>query len=151
MTDIVDTPGQGRLAGTAILARLLDADGVRRLAALATAVAGVAHYVAVPAHRTEWWVAAVALTLIGALQLGWGVLAWQADERDLLLFGLGINVLVLATWLASVTTGLPFGPHAGVPEPVGTAGLTAGLAEAAAVATIIAAPMLRARRRDSTG
>lgn len=123
------------------------ARAARQLAAVATAFGGAAHYAAIPEHRAEWWVAATVFTLVGAVQLGWGVLAWRVADRALLALGAGANLLVLAGWLVSRTVGLPVGPHAGTPEPVGAVDLAAGVAEAVALAAIIAVVALSLRRR----
>ncbi|MGB2567379.1 hypothetical protein ACPFP2_02825 [Micromonospora citrea] len=147
--------GAAERAGRATLplggVRPAGADLARRLAVVAAALAGVAHYAAVPQHRAEWWVAAALLTLVGALQLGWAVLAWRAADRPLLLLGLGGNVLVLAGWLVSRTAGLPVGPHAGEPEPILATDLASVVAEVVAVAAIMVGLALSARRRRSVG
>ncbi|SCG57730.1 hypothetical protein [Micromonospora halophytica] len=130
-------------------ARPAGADVARRLAVVATALAGVAHYAVVPQHRAEWWVAAALLTLVGGLQLGWAVLAWRDGDRALLVLGLGGNVLVLAGWLVSRTAGLPVGPHAGEPEPVLATDLASVVAEVVAVAAITVGLALSARRQRS--
>lgn len=146
MTPVAGAPTP-RSAGVAAIGQVLSADSSRRLAAVATALAGAVHYAVVPQHRAEWWVAAVVFTVVGALQLGWGVVAWPAADRGLLLSGLGINAAAFGAWVVSRRSGLPFGPHAGAPESVGSADLACALAEAVAVAAVAAAVVLAARRR----
>lgn len=123
----------------------------RRIAAVVTAFAGTAHYAVIPEHRAEWWLLAVAFTLVGALQLGWGVLAWQVADRAVLAFGAALDALVLVGWAVSRTVGLPVGPHAGAPEPVGVVDLAAGAAELVAVVAIVATIALSAGGRGGQG
>jgi hypothetical protein len=129
---------------------MLSADIGRKLAAVATALAGAVHYAVVPEHRAEWWVAAVLFTAVGALQLSWAVVTWRTAGRGLLLSGLGINAAALGAWAVSRTSGLPFGPHAGLPESVGVADLACVLAEAVAVVAVAAAVVGAARLRART-
>lgn len=146
MTPVTGAPTQ-RSTHVGAVGRVLSADSSRRLAAVATVLAGAVHYAVVPEQRAEWWVAGILFTAVGALQLGWGVVAWPAAGRGLLLSGLGINAAALGAWVVSRTSGLPFGPHAGAPESVGYADLACALTEAVAVVAVAAAVVLAARRR----
>ena len=60
--------------------------------------------------------------------------------------GLLVSAGVIAVWAVSRTTGLPLGPEAGSPEPVGFADIGATLDELALV--ILAAALLLGRARN---
>jgi hypothetical protein len=129
---------------------LLAPERIRRLTAVVTGLAGAIHYLAVPEHRTEWWVAAVLFTVLGAAQLGWALLVWREAGRGLLLAGAAVNLAALAAWFTSRVWGLPFGPHAGTPEVIGVADLTCALAEAVAIAAVVLVVLARPVGRDRT-
>lgn len=108
-----------------------------RAAAAASVLAGVIHYAVIPEHRSEWWVYAVFFTLLGVFEFAWAALAWSGTQRWVLWAGLTVNVLTLAVWTVSRTTGLPFGPDTGDPEAVGMPDVTCCLAEAATTGLVL--------------
>jgi hypothetical protein len=144
---VTPTGAIGGLPGRITLDRLLIPARARRLAATATGLAGALHYLAVPGHRAEWWLAGVLFTVVGAGQLGWAVLAWRDAGRTALLAGATINLAALTAWFASRVWGLPFGPHAHVPETVGVADLSCALAEAVAIASVVLVVLGRSAAR----
>lgn len=91
--------------------------------ALAVAAAGAAviHLSAAPSHLGEWPPLGLAFLAAAVLQLGWAAALLRRDSRRLLAAGAVGMLALVATWLASRTTGLPLGPHAGTAEPVGLA------------------------------
>lgn len=118
----------------------------------ATALLGAAavHAAVAPEHLTEWPAAGwffVALALaevaLAALVLGRGA----RESTQLLVAAASVGPLLLWTW--SRTSGMPFGPEAGVPEPVGLADCAAGVLEL--VALLGVAALLRSRPRGPVG
>jgi hypothetical protein len=75
----------------------------------------------IPSHLVEYWLFGLLFAIIAPLQLAWAELVRRRPDhsRLLLIAGLLMNLGVVAVWVASRTTGLPVGPHAGQPEPVG--------------------------------
>lgn len=91
-----------------------------RIAAAAAVLGGAIHYAVIPDHRAEWWAAAAFFTVLGAFEFTWAALVWSNARRTTLWIGALVNAAAVALWTASRTTGIPFGPHAGDPEAVGT-------------------------------
>lgn len=56
------------------------------------------------------------------------------------------NLILLVLWAVSRTVGLPFGSHAGTAEALGVLDVTAAVAQAAAVATVLMLPRRLHRR-----
>lgn len=114
-----------------------------RCAALLTVGAALIHVGVSADHFQEWWAAGLFFLVSAAAQLGWALWCWsRASSRRVLLAGAGGSVALVLVWAVSRTSGLPFGPGAGVAEPVGVADtvcvalevLSAGLAAVAATA-----------------
>ena len=57
--------------------------------------------------------------LVATLQLAWGAAILVGGSKRLYAGGAVGNALVLGIWALSRTTGLPFGPDPGIPEPIG--------------------------------
>jgi hypothetical protein len=112
-----------------------------RCAALLTLGAALIHVGVSADHFQEWWAAGLFFLVTAAAQLGWALWCWsRPSSRRVLLAGAGGSVALVLVWMVSRTSGLPFGPGAGVAEPVGVADsvcvalevLGAGLAAVAA-------------------
>jgi hypothetical protein len=73
------------------------------------------------------------------------VLVYRRPSAGWLGAGIFVSVGVIAVWAVSRTAGLPLGPEAGSPEPVGFADVGATLDELALV--ILAAALLLGRAR----
>jgi hypothetical protein len=117
-----------------------------QVAAAASVFAGLIHYAVVPEHRSEWWLYAVFFTLLAAFEVVWAAAVWTGRDRRLLLLGVVVNAAVLALWTVSRSTGLPFGPDTGDPEPVGVPDLLCDVAELATIGAALLA--VRLIRRD---
>jgi hypothetical protein len=102
--------------------------------------AAVIHTAQVPSHLAEWWAAGVTFVALAAAQgiLGAAACRWW-DRRVVWLLAQAISVAAIGLWALSRTVGLPIGPEAGAPEPVGRADLAAVGLEAA---TLVAAALL---------
>jgi hypothetical protein len=82
--------------------------------------------------------------VVAAAQLAWGAIALVRAPRWWLALGAVGNLVVVATWVASRTVGLPVGEYAGVTLPVGFAD---GLATALEAVTVVGAAALLVRGR----
>jgi hypothetical protein len=81
--------------------------------------AGLIHVEAAIQHVDEHLLYAVFFALLAPAQFAWGVALYRRPGRRLLLAGAVGSLLVVALWIVSRTSGLPIGPAAWVPEPVG--------------------------------
>jgi hypothetical protein len=84
-----------------------------------SAAAAAIHFVAVREHLEEDRLAALFFLVLGAAQLAWALLLRARPTPTLLVVGAVGSLAVVAIWALSRTTGLPFGAHPGMPEPVG--------------------------------
>jgi hypothetical protein len=97
----------------------------------------VVHTAVVPAHLSEWPVAGVFFMLLTAAEVAVARMVLM-DVRRALLFAAAVTLAPLLLWLYSRTAGLPFGPGAGQPEPVGLADSMVALLEFATLLLAVA-------------
>jgi len=93
-----------------------------RVAAIAALFgAEMIHVAVMNAHFTEWVGAGVFFLVISVIEglLAAGLLV--VPSRRLCLVAAAMSLATVAVWAVSRTTGLPFGPAAGVPERIGRA------------------------------
>lgn len=93
-----------------------------RLAAVLTGCSAVVHVAAGLEHLSEWWVFSAIFFCTSVLQCGWAVVVWRRGDRAsgrLLWSGTAVGAGIVATWVASRTTGLPVGPERWEAEGVG--------------------------------
>lgn len=103
------------------------------LAALSAGAAAI-HFAVTFEHFAEYMLYGVFFLIISWAQLIWAaVVAWR-PSRLWLWLGITGNALVLAVYVASRSTGLPFGPDLGNPEPVGGLDVVSGVLEFALIA-----------------
>jgi hypothetical protein len=96
------------------------------------------------AHFREYWLFGLLFAIVAPLQLAWAELVRRRPrDRRLLATGALGNGAVAAVWIASRTTGLPIGPHAGEPEPLGVKDVLA-TADELVCAAIVAILLARA-------
>lgn len=114
-----------------------DAKLARQVAAIASLTAGVVHVFATPAHWGEWPLAGAFFAATAGFQLLWGLLAFPLGNAFLRVTGILANLGFLGLWAVSRVWGVPFGPHAGVPEAFGAADLIAAAMEAAIVVGLL--------------
>jgi hypothetical protein len=105
-----------------------------RSLALLSGGAGAIHLAASPDHLGEWKPLGAAFIVAGLLQLLWAVSVVEQPSRILLVVGAAGNVVFIAAWAVSRTSGFPIGPDAGVPEAVGLADVITIALEIALVA-----------------
>jgi hypothetical protein len=117
----------GRVSANA--ATRTDSGLAARLAAIASLGAAVIHFAVVPTHWKEWIPSGLFFVSIALFQLIWARAVLARTTTTVLAAGIVGNVGVAALWALSRTAGAPFGPHAGEPEFVQAAGLSALLLE----------------------
>jgi hypothetical protein len=105
------------------VARTTDRAALRLLLGAAAAGAGVIHLAFAPEHLQEYLPLGVGFLVAGVLQIGWAVGITLHESRRLLRLGGAFSLAFVAVYLMSRTTGLPIGPEALQPEPVGVADL----------------------------
>jgi hypothetical protein len=107
---------------------------VRLSLATASIAAGVIHATVVPHHLGGSTILGAAFVATAIFQVAWAApVSVRLDARTLDL-GVVVNATVVAAWITSRTIGLPFGPHAWLPEPVGSLDISATLLELLIVA-----------------
>jgi hypothetical protein len=99
------------------------------VAAFASAGAALIHLAVTPDHWREWLLSGLFFAGVTIFQLGWAAAVLRSAHRSVLGFGVVVNVAVITMWIVTRTSGLPFGPHADVPEPLGPAGILTALLE----------------------
>jgi hypothetical protein len=103
------------------------------ISALSLCVAAGIHAVVVPDHLREWWVAGAFFIVATVIQaLGPGQIIGGVTRPSALACGL-VNLALIGTWALSRTSGLPFGPQAGVPESSGLLDVAAVVCEVVAI------------------
>ncbi len=106
-------------------------------AALLILGAAAIHFAVAPEHFQEYLPYGLFFVGLGLAQLGLAVAVLRAPSRRLYAIASGGTVAVIAIWLISRTVGLPLGPDAGKPEPVGFIDLLASIIEATAVLVLL--------------
>ncbi|SFB50288.1 hypothetical protein SAMN05216266_114167 [Amycolatopsis marina] len=99
------------------------------VAAFASAGAAVIHLAVTPDHWREWAPSGLFFAGLALLQLGWAVAVLRSAHRAVLGIGVVANTAAIALWVVTRTNGLPFGPHADIPESLGPAGILATVLE----------------------
>ena len=119
-----------------------------RVLLVATVLGGAAvHAAVVREHLAHWPAAGLFFVLLSMIGLVVGLALLRRVDRLRLVAALALSAGPLVVWLVSRTAGLPFGPEAGQPEPVGwtdTAACLLALTSAGAALLLLrAAPRLR--------
>ncbi len=124
------------------------ADAVRIVAWLSIA-AGTIHAIATLDHFSHWWLYGIFFLTLTYGQVLWGVALLRNPVSDRALrIGALANIAIVVAWLYTRTIGVPIGPEAGAPEPIGTMDGAAVLVQLVAVAYVaaIVRPPLRTVR-----
>jgi hypothetical protein len=111
---------------------------------LFSAAAGFLHAVATPEHFAEHFVFGLFFLVVTVGQMAVVVAGLNRPCRALWVATVAGNAIVLAIWAVSRTTGLPFGPEAWTPEPIGLLDMACAGYEIA----LIAAGLTLAGQRD---
>ena len=124
------------------------ADAVKVVAWLSLA-AGAIHAVAMVDHFSHWWAYGLFFLALTYGQVLWGVAVLRKRAPDrILILGAQANLAICAVWLVSRTIGVPIGPEAPGPEPVGIMDVAATMDQVvlAAYVALIVRPALRSVR-----
>ena len=106
-----------------------DCELAARVAAIASAGAGLIHLAVMPTHWSDWWLSGLFFSLTGVMQILWALRAWKRPAGWVLGLGIALNAGIVMLWVITRTAGVPFGPHAGDVEAVEAAGICAVLLE----------------------
>lgn len=98
---------------------------------------GLLHFAAVPEHWANYRLAALFFIALGLFQIAWAALLVGRPSRLLYAVGAAVSLGTIATWAVSRTSGLPFGPFAGVAERMGRADIISTILEQAVVIGLI--------------
>ena len=99
-----------------------------------SASAAQLHALATGEHLQEHPASGAFFMVVTLLQIAWIVAAIWRPSAATLAAGVGVNLVVLAIWAASRTTGLPIGPDPWTAESVGLLDLASAVSEVAVVA-----------------
>lgn len=117
--------------------RLAPTEELVLIAGVLVFAASVIHSVLITDHFEHYWLSGVVFGVIALAQATWTALVYKEPlNRRLLVVGAVGNALVIVLWAFSRTAGVPVGPQAGTPEPVGVADVFATLDELSAIALI---------------
>jgi hypothetical protein len=125
--------------------RRTDTELARIVAGLASLAAGIIHIGATPGHWDEWRAAGLFFAGTAAFQILWAVLIMTVGGLLLATIGILGSLGVIGTWAVSRQWGVPFGPHAGVPEAVGLADTLATLLAGVVAAVLLWSQLPRER------
>src|SRR5262250_1075742 len=103
------------------------------LAALSAGAAAI-HFAVTFEHFNQYLLYGVFFLVVVWAQMTWAAVAVRRLRRWWLWLGIAGNAVVLAVYLASRTTGLPFGPDQGHTEPFGALDVVSALLELALIA-----------------
>jgi hypothetical protein len=118
-------------------------------AAILSVASGLIHIAAVPEHWANYRIAAWFFIGLGIFQVAWAALVLGRPSRLLSAAGAAASLGTIAVWAVSRTSGLPFGPFAGIAERAGRADVISTLfEEALVIALILLAYGLGERRRQ---
>jgi hypothetical protein len=106
--------------------------------------AAVVHATVVAEQLSRWPAAGIALLLLTVAEVDVALLFLLRLRSVQYVATAVVSAVPLLVWLYSRTAGLPFGPDAGVPQPVGLA--DAALAALSAATLVVAILALRSRR-----
>ena len=95
-----------------------------RCAASASLGAAVIHFAVTPMHWRDWLASGLFFAGLATFQLVWAFLAWSRPQSLVLAAGIAANAGAAALWVMSCIVGPPFGPSAGQPEAVSSAGIS---------------------------
>lgn len=115
------------------------------IASVAAAGSALVHFAIAPEHFAEWWGFGLFFVLCAEVQLGWALLLGRIRSNRMLAVGLVGSLALVAVWALSRSSGLPFGPEAGVPEEIGVPDLVSVALELLTAAACISALALRGR------
>src|SRR5688572_9637980 len=108
--------------------------GMTPVVAVLLAGSAAIHLAMVPAHASSSVLEGVLFGVAGWVQAGLAAALLLRPTRKMVTAAIAVSLGILGAWVASRTLGLPFGPHAGTPEPVG---LVDGLCSAFEILVVV--------------
>ncbi|MGH2572615.1 MAG: hypothetical protein ACRDGU_03895 [Actinomycetota bacterium] len=112
---------------------------VARAAAVLTLIgSAVIHFSQVGIHLEEWSPAGITFVVLAGAELVLATAILVGASRPAYLAGIWVSQATILVWLLSRTVGIPFGPEAFIPEPVGRPDLIASALEAITMGTLFA-------------
>lgn len=134
-----DTPAEAPGAPGASQSRASD---LRLLLAAGLVGTAAIHAAVIPQHLSEWAAAGTFFLVLVAAELAVAALLLTRHQPRILIAAAGVSAGPLALWCYSRTLGMPFGPGAGTPEPLGLSDITACILE---ITTLVLAVLLLRR------
>jgi hypothetical protein len=117
------------------------------LACCASGCSGLIHFSVAGQHFDEWVAFGILFVVAATLQFAWAAVAYRRPVRSVLWAGALLNAGIALVWLWSRTLGLPVGPDAGTPEPVGRLDAASTVDEI--LVAVISCWLASAGRRDA--
>jgi hypothetical protein len=114
-------------------------DVARCWAGFASLGAGLVHLAVVREHLAEWWLFGAFFVVVGALQVGYAVLALARDRAPAPRSVAAVNAGLIVLWAVTRAVGLPVGPERWTPEAVGVADVLCAVLEVVVVGLLVAA------------
>lgn len=111
----------------------------------ASLAAGLIHAAVIEEHLAESVLFGSFFVASAIFQIGWAWLYLRSSSRGLATAALVVNTVIIAVWLVSRTTGLPFGPAPWVAESIGVPDIFATLFQVLLVAGTLAVTVRRWR------
>ena len=116
--------------------------------------AAVVHASVIDAHFAEWWAEGVFFLVLQVVESALALALVGRASRPLYVAAIAVSAVTVELWIVSRTVGVPVGPGAWQPEPVGRPDLTATgleLATALILIPLLVGSRVRARSVPSIG
>jgi hypothetical protein len=117
------------------------------LLVIATVLSAAIHVSVVPDHLEEYRVFGLFFVFVAGAQIAWAIAIRVSRSAVVLATGAALNMGLIGAWAISRTTGVPIGPDAWMPEPIGGLDVAATLLELLALAGIL----VLTQRREPIG
>jgi hypothetical protein len=106
--------------------------------ALASLSASLIHAMAGFHHWTEWWLFGFGMFVMAVAQVAGAAALAYTGTRLAPIAAIAVNVPIVALWIWSRTTGLPFGPEPGEAEAIGLPDAVCTLTELVLMGGVVA-------------
>ncbi|SQD97436.1 MULTISPECIES: hypothetical protein [unclassified Parafrankia] len=110
---------------------MTDIGAGRIMAAFASLGAAATHLAVAPSHFGDWQLSGMFFFATAVFQAGWALAVMRGAGGRTMAAGLLVNAGSILLWAVSRTSGLPVGPHSGMPEQIDRVDLTTVAFEAA--------------------
>jgi hypothetical protein len=129
--------------GTRLEAAAVTHRGAVLAAAAALLGAAVVHASVIDAHFAEWWAEGVFFLVLQVVEVVLALALLRRASRSPTIAAIAVSAATVVFWIVSRTVGVPVGPGAWQPEPVGRPDLAATGLELATALVLV--PLVRAR------